>query len=334
MTARPYQLLPPLDEEQLHLLRTSIAKSGVLEPVVLDENGQILDGHHRVAIAEELGIAYPTRVERGLDEDNKRRYAITMNVARRQLSPTVRGSLVAQLRTQGLSIRKIAEDLGLPKSTVHHDLKQLSKAGQLEQPERITGGDGRDRPATRPAKTPAPAEGSTPEPGPPQEPDPTPEPVGTPTAQPTGSGCENCGGEIDEDQAATGYLRCGACDPVGVHYSTKFPDGPGPCVVCTADAQPPRTEAEQYKADLAERIAAVTETAPARAEPDPLAPWPIQVEVGHQSAATIVQTLMVEVLAIIAAVDLGEDLVTEQMVEGLQGAVDSLAGYLREDVAA
>lgn len=83
---------------------------------------------------------------------------------------------------------------------------------------------------------------------------------------------------------------------------------------------------EQYKADLAERIAAVAPEPARPAEPDPAAPPPpVQVEVGRRSAETIVQLVMVEVVAIIAAVDLGEDLITEQMVDDLQGAIDLLA---------
>jgi transposase-like protein len=202
MSARPYQLLPPLDEEQRHLLRQSIQKSGVLEPVVFDEDGEILDGHHRVEIAEELDIDYPRRVVADLDEEGKRRYAITTNVARRQLSPTVRSSLVAQLRMQGLSVRKIAEETGLPKSTVSDDIRQLSDAGQLDQPERITGADGRERPSTRPTQSPGPADpttspadpGAAPAPASPslpapaREPDPTPEPAAAPSTALAGPG--------------------------------------------------------------------------------------------------------------------------------------------------
>jgi ParB-like chromosome segregation protein Spo0J len=105
-TDRPYQLLPPLTVEQRHILRQSIEENGVLEPVVFDEDGEILDGHHRVEIAEELGIEYPRRVIDDLDRPGKHMYALTVNVARRQLDQSTRGSLVAQLRLRGMSIRQ------------------------------------------------------------------------------------------------------------------------------------------------------------------------------------------------------------------------------------
>lgn len=188
MTDRPYQMLPPLDPDQRHLLRQSIEANGVLEPVVFDEDGEILDGHHRVEIAEELDIDYPRRVVTDLDEAGKRRYAITTNVARRQLVPAVRSALVAQLRTQGMSIRQIAEATGLPKSTVSDDLRQLSDTGQLDQPERITGADGRERPATHPPKT--------------------PEPDGAVTAPPSGSGIDGPG--LGAGLPAVGPILAGA----------------------------------------------------------------------------------------------------------------------------
>jgi len=43
----PYQLLPPLSEEEYQSLRADIAEHGVLIPVELDEFGNVLDGHHR-----------------------------------------------------------------------------------------------------------------------------------------------------------------------------------------------------------------------------------------------------------------------------------------------
>lgn len=48
------------DEDILHDLSLSVARHGILEPVILklDRNGRItvFDGHHRVIVAERLGI--------------------------------------------------------------------------------------------------------------------------------------------------------------------------------------------------------------------------------------------------------------------------------------
>ena len=114
----------------------------------VDEDGRILDGHHRAAIAAELGIACPSRTIVGLDEAGKRKYAITVNLMRRQLDRTARGALVAQLRTEGLSVRRIAEATGINRETVRRDL-----AGDTSvSPERVVGADGRSYRAVAPPR--------------------------------------------------------------------------------------------------------------------------------------------------------------------------------------
>ena len=166
---RPFQLLPPLTVEQRDLLRQSIRENGVLEPVVFDEDGEILDGHHRVEIAEELGIEYPRRVIDDLDEPGKHMYALTVNVARRQLDSAARGGLVAQMRIRGMSIRQIAKAVGIDPKTVRNDLAQV---GNQSPPDRVTGSDGKSYASSRP--TPKPIE--------------TPGPVETPSTASTGPG--------------------------------------------------------------------------------------------------------------------------------------------------
>lgn len=81
-----YQMLPPLPAEDLERLRADIEARGVQVPVELDEHGNVLDGHHRKAIAEELGVDYPTVVRQGLSDSEKRLHAGMLNLARRQLT--------------------------------------------------------------------------------------------------------------------------------------------------------------------------------------------------------------------------------------------------------
>jgi len=145
-----YQLLPALDIDQRDQLRQSIEELGILQPIEVDEDGRILDGHHRQAIAAELGIACPSRTISNLDENAKRRYALTVNLMRRQLGKEARAGLIAQLRQEGMSVRAIASATGITKSTVASDISQLSRSGQLDQPTRISGLDGKTRAATQP----------------------------------------------------------------------------------------------------------------------------------------------------------------------------------------
>lgn len=81
-----YQLLPSLSDTDYARLRADIAERGVLVPVEVDEHGEILDGHHRVRIAQELGVDYPTVVRPGMAEHEKRLHAVALNLARRHLT--------------------------------------------------------------------------------------------------------------------------------------------------------------------------------------------------------------------------------------------------------
>ena len=57
------------------------------QQIINDEENNILDGHHRVAICRELGITdWPRFVRKNLSEDQKREHALSLNVNRRQLS--------------------------------------------------------------------------------------------------------------------------------------------------------------------------------------------------------------------------------------------------------
>jgi ParB-like chromosome segregation protein Spo0J len=338
MTERPYQLLPPLSDEQRHLLRQSIEKNGVLEAVVFDEDGEILDGHHRVEIAEELGIEYPRRVIEDLSEADKQTYALTVNVARRQLSQSERGSLVARLRSQGMSIRAIADATGLPKSTVARDVDQLSRMGQLSQPDRTTGLDGKERPASQPRRTPT----SVPDAVRQAVKDVTPEDLpasapgegrsaGLPSAL-SGADvsdasvvgdvaadelpdrlCEKCGGPVDQDAIAAGFLRCEACDEDGDHV-----DRDGVCMGCN----PPADEPEQPA-----RPPMFTPEQRAQIEAD------AERDRSIRHARKIADRFLDEVSGFIAEIEQGAaygepGLFTEDMVAGLRKQADRIENYL------
>ena len=86
-TAAPYQLFAPLKPDEYSALKADIQDRGVLVPVEVDEHGTILDGHHRVQIADELGIEYPTIKREGWSVREKRRHVLKLNLARRHLAP-------------------------------------------------------------------------------------------------------------------------------------------------------------------------------------------------------------------------------------------------------
>lgn len=147
----PVLELPPLSAEERDGLRASIALHGVLVPVMLAEDGRIIDGSNRKALADELGLDCPEVVQPGLDEEEIRALARSLNLARRQLSREQRRQLVAdQLReTPGWSNRRVAKALGVDHHTVASVRLELEPTGEIPQLNYTTGLDGKDRPATR-----------------------------------------------------------------------------------------------------------------------------------------------------------------------------------------
>jgi transposase-like protein len=141
--------LPALAAAIEDAMRASIARWGVLVPVVRSRDGELLDGHVRVRIAEELGVPYPERHVAVADAEEAREVRRTLNADRRHLTEKQRQALVGDLREDGHSVRAIAGALGTSKSTVQRDVDRLSRAGQLNGSDTVRGLDGRERPSTR-----------------------------------------------------------------------------------------------------------------------------------------------------------------------------------------
>src|SRR5690606_21604024 len=105
---QPYQLLPSLSPDEYEALKADIAARGVQVPVEYDEHGKILDGHHRVRACLELGIKdWPSIIRGGMAEEEKIEHVLVLNLHRRHLTREQRRELVARLRAQGWSLRRI-----------------------------------------------------------------------------------------------------------------------------------------------------------------------------------------------------------------------------------
>lgn len=150
------QPFAPLDAATEAALRASIERFGVIVPVVKDQHGRILDGHHRDRIAGELGKTYEEKVFLIGDENDAREVARTLNADRRQLSADQRRPMVAALYATGEhSQPAIAGALGVSPKTVWNDIQAEQLATGRKLVDRVKGLDGKSRPATRPAREPA-----------------------------------------------------------------------------------------------------------------------------------------------------------------------------------
>lgn len=142
-----YQLLPPLTDEERQALKEDIRQRGVQVPVLVDEDGVILDGHHRVSICQELGISYLTEVREGLTETEKRSLVLALNVHRRHLTKEQRRELIehALQDDPAKSDRSIARQVHASPTTVGTVRKGMEESGQLSKLDSSIGADGKER---------------------------------------------------------------------------------------------------------------------------------------------------------------------------------------------
>jgi ParB-like chromosome segregation protein Spo0J len=138
--------MPPLDAATESALRESIRRFGVLVPVVHDQHGRVLDGHHRSRIADEEKVRYRVDLVTVTDDDEARAIAVTLNADRRQLGTDQRREIVAALRAEGHSLRAIAGAVGVDAKTIRNDIA----GGDISPPAEIVGQDGKRYPAKRP----------------------------------------------------------------------------------------------------------------------------------------------------------------------------------------
>ncbi len=123
-----YQLLPDLSSVEFERLKSLIIQNGAIVPIEVDENGQILDGHHRVKIYGELPepiTNYPIIKRQFNSEAEKKAYVYKINEGRRHLSPDqnkeileAKKALARELKTPERTQEQIAEMLGVNQTTV------------------------------------------------------------------------------------------------------------------------------------------------------------------------------------------------------------------------
>jgi transcriptional regulator with XRE-family HTH domain len=141
-----YQVMPPLSPEEYGALKADIAARGVQVPVEYDDEGNILDGFHRVQICQELGLACRQVMRSGLTDAEKRAHAWALNLTRRHLTKAQKRAIAKRLRGEGWTQERIAQALGLARATISSWLTESVSSDELHQAEPITGKDGKRYP--------------------------------------------------------------------------------------------------------------------------------------------------------------------------------------------
>lgn len=116
--------LPGLSAEEFAALKADYAAHGPKQKVEVDEDGNVLDGHHRLKIDKD----WPRVVIRGLTEAEKMAHVLRSNSVRRNLSHEQAAEVRQKKRETAFRLReeapkkwtqkRVAEVLGLSRETV------------------------------------------------------------------------------------------------------------------------------------------------------------------------------------------------------------------------
>lgn len=149
----PYQVMPELEGGEFDRLKADIAEHGVEYPIILDGDGEIIDGHHRYRAWTDLGRDpddLPTRVVDDTDADNYHR-AYRANLLRRDLADGTKREVVKQYllehpdRVAEDDQAEIAADLGVSAQTVGRAVNELEEGGNRFQVESLSTEEKRDQ---------------------------------------------------------------------------------------------------------------------------------------------------------------------------------------------
>jgi ParB-like chromosome segregation protein Spo0J len=80
------KLLPKMNEEEFAELRASIKTEGQHYPIIVNEDLEVLDGHHRFRACTELGIEPDFEVRKFDDKLLEKKFVIEANLRRRHLN--------------------------------------------------------------------------------------------------------------------------------------------------------------------------------------------------------------------------------------------------------
>jgi len=108
-----------IDQELVEELKQSKTKFGALAPIILDKQGNIVEGHHRAA----ADPAWPKVTYEEIEtEEDRILYAIAFNWHRREKSSSWKTKMLSQLATKGYNAKEISEKTGLSEQTIYRYL--------------------------------------------------------------------------------------------------------------------------------------------------------------------------------------------------------------------
>jgi ParB-like nuclease family protein len=92
-------LVPELTREEYELLKKSIKQEGLWVPLIVNQDGVLLDGHHRYKVCQELNIEPHYNVKEFKNEFYEKLFVIDCNIKRRQLNSFQRVKLALKSKS-------------------------------------------------------------------------------------------------------------------------------------------------------------------------------------------------------------------------------------------
>ena len=141
-----YQNFEAWDAETEAYTVASMQTEGILLPVVVDQNGNTIEGHQRQRIAELYDLSYKTIVVTVRDEEHARKLADDLNLGRRHMKPqdaktrrAHRRVLVEHLAGEGKTNVEIADEVGAHEATIRRDRELISESANAESTNKAEG---------------------------------------------------------------------------------------------------------------------------------------------------------------------------------------------------
>ena len=133
----PHQPRLHFDEVKLQELADSIKEHGILQPIVVSQNGEqyeIIAGERRFQAAKRVGLATVPVVVRDVTEQEKLELAIIENVQRHNLNPIEEAKAYLRLVDEfSLSQDGVAEKMGKSRSVVANTLRLLNLPVEIQR---------------------------------------------------------------------------------------------------------------------------------------------------------------------------------------------------------
>jgi len=118
-------VIPPLTAEEYNNLRESIIAEGCRDAIIVWD-GVIVDGHHRYAICQELGIPFNVSETIFDDEDEAILWIAKNQVSRRNLSDVDRGRIALKLKDKIMARAKEKQCCGINQYSLSTKLSEAS----------------------------------------------------------------------------------------------------------------------------------------------------------------------------------------------------------------